>query len=65
MTQQHRSFWLFVYDVDAALLAAGLETLVTTNTIAHSSNAIDIAPLLIVPITFFLDSHSYIENVDQ
>lgn len=47
---------IFANGVDAVLLSAGLETLVTTNTIAHSSNAIDIAPLLIEPIEAFLNA---------
>ncbi|MBQ0721159.1 MAG: ribose-phosphate diphosphokinase [Gammaproteobacteria bacterium] len=41
---------IFVGGVDAQLLAAGLEELATTNTIVHSSNAMDITDLLLTPI---------------
>lgn len=41
---------IFANGIDAALMSAGLESLVTSNTIVHSSNAIDIAPLLVEPI---------------
>jgi ribose-phosphate pyrophosphokinase len=37
---------LFAEDADARIMAAGAAGLVTTNTIPHSSNQIDIAPLL-------------------
>ncbi|WP_169566432.1 ribose-phosphate diphosphokinase [Sneathiella limimaris] len=42
---------IFADNSDAKLLSSGIETLVTTNTIRHSSNAIDIAPLLVEPIS--------------
>lgn len=41
---------IFAEGVDADLLAAGVQSLVTTNTLAHPSNAIDITPLLVAPI---------------
>lgn len=41
---------IFSDGVDAALMSAGLRSLVTTNTIAHRSNAIDIGPLLLDPV---------------
>jgi ribose-phosphate pyrophosphokinase len=41
---------IFADNVDETLLSAGLSALVTTNTIAHSSNAVDISPLLLEPI---------------
>ena len=41
---------IFADGADAQLLAAGLDELATTNTIVHSSNAIDISPLLQVPV---------------
>lgn len=41
---------IFSDGADRQLLAAGLDELVTTNTIAHSSNGIDIASLLVAPI---------------
>lgn len=41
---------IFADGVDATLMSAGLESLVTSNTITHSSNVIDIAPLLVDPI---------------
>jgi ribose-phosphate pyrophosphokinase len=37
---------IFAADAHAALVAAGAAAVVTTNSIAHASNAIDIAPLL-------------------
>ncbi|MEH6542406.1 MAG: ribose-phosphate diphosphokinase [Porticoccaceae bacterium] len=52
---------IFADGVDAQLLAAGLEDLVTTNTIAHRSNAIDISELLVPPITQFLQD---LESLD-
>ncbi|MEJ2669679.1 MAG: ribose-phosphate diphosphokinase [Gammaproteobacteria bacterium] len=45
---------IFVEGVDAELRSAGLESLLSTNTITHSTNAIDVTPLLIDPITRFL-----------
>lgn len=41
---------IFADGADQALLDAGIASLVTTNTIAHSSNGIDIAPLLLEPV---------------
>ncbi|GAB3025519.1 ribose-phosphate diphosphokinase [Bowmanella dokdonensis] len=41
---------IFADGSDQMLLEAGLEQLVTCNTIAHSSNLIDISPLLVKPI---------------
>lgn len=41
---------LFADGVDRGLMTAGLESLITTNTIAHSSNKIDITSLLVEPI---------------
>lgn len=41
---------IFADGADSTLLAAGLEALVTTNTIAHRSNDIDITQLLVEPI---------------
>ncbi len=41
---------IFADGVDAQLLAAGLDELATTNTIAHPSNAMDMSPLLLEPI---------------
>lgn len=45
---------IFADGVDADLLSTGLESLVTTNTIAHQSNAIDITSLLITPVNIML-----------
>ncbi|MBV1891934.1 MAG: ribose-phosphate diphosphokinase [Gammaproteobacteria bacterium] len=41
---------IFADGADAQLLAAGLDELATTNTIVHSSNAMDISPLLQGPV---------------
>lgn len=41
---------IFADDSDRKLRSAGLEALVTSNTIGHDSNAVDIAPLLIEPV---------------
>lgn len=41
---------IFADGIDAQLMTAGLDELVTTNTIVHRSNALDIADLLILPI---------------
>ena len=41
---------IFADGADAQLLAAGLDELVTTNTIVHASNAMDISPLLLEPV---------------
>lgn len=54
---------IFADGADAALLSAGLASLVTTNTIAHGSNAIDIAPLLIDPIAAFLNANELAGDV--
>lgn len=45
---------IFAEGVDRHLMSAGLESLVTTNTIVHETNAIDIAPLLAPAISRFL-----------
>lgn len=45
---------IFADHADRMLLQAGLDRLVTTNTIPHSSNAIDITPLLVAPVVAFL-----------
>lgn len=49
---------IFADDVDSNLMEAGLESLVTSNTIVHPSNAIDITPLLIYPIVSCLTATS-------
>ena len=41
---------IFADGAEAQLLAAGLDELATTNTIVHSSNAMDISPLLQGPV---------------
>ncbi|MBV1930115.1 MAG: ribose-phosphate diphosphokinase [Porticoccaceae bacterium] len=41
---------IFADGIDAQLMSAGLDELVTTNTIVHRSNALDITDLLISPI---------------
>jgi len=41
---------IFADNIDKALLDAGLSALITTNTITHSSNALDVSPLLIEPL---------------
>ena len=41
---------IFADGVDVELLAAGLDELATTNTIVHTSNAMDISSLLLEPI---------------
>ena len=41
---------IFADGSDKMLLEAGLEQLVTSNTIAHASNHIDVSPLLVEPI---------------
>ena len=41
---------IFADGVDQKLLDAGLSALITSNTIAHSSNVVDISPLLIEPV---------------
>lgn len=45
---------IFADGVDTELLSSGLESLITTNTIVHRSNGIDIAPLLAEPVRKFL-----------
>ena len=47
---------IFAGDSDQALYEAGLNQLVTTNTVRHSSNAIDITPQLIPPVISLLKS---------
>ncbi|WP_323844280.1 ribose-phosphate diphosphokinase [Microbulbifer magnicolonia] len=46
---------IFADNSDRALMAAGLSQLVTSNTIPHSSNAIDITPQLITPVIDMLN----------
>jgi len=46
---------IFAEASDQYLLAAGLQSLVTTNTIPHSTNGIDISELLAPPIRHFLN----------
>jgi ribose-phosphate pyrophosphokinase len=41
---------IFADGVDQDLLNAGLSALITSNTISHSSNVVDISPLLIEPV---------------
>ncbi|WP_105188216.1 ribose-phosphate diphosphokinase [Pseudoalteromonas sp. T1lg48] len=41
---------IFADGVDVRLIAAGLSELITTNSITHPSNAVDIAPILAEPI---------------
>ena len=41
---------IFADGADIQLMATGLEALVTTNTIVHSSNAIDVTELLLAPV---------------
>lgn len=53
---------IFADGADRELLATGLDSLATTNTIVHDSNAIDIAPFLLEPIVAFLDACSGSEN---
>lgn len=45
---------IFADGVDQQLMGAGLEALVTTNTIVHHSNLIDVSELLIAPIEAYL-----------
>ena len=45
---------IFSDNVDKTLIDAGLSALITTNTIVHSSNSVDISPLLVEPIMAFL-----------
>lgn len=45
---------IFADGVDQQLIGAGLEALVTTNTIVHHSNLIDVSELLIAPIEAYL-----------
>ncbi len=47
---------IFADSVDKTLIEAGLTALITTNTIVHSSNAVDISSLLIDPIVNCLSS---------
>ena len=46
---------IFAEASDQYLLAAGLQSLVTTNTIPHSTNGIDVSELLAPPIRHFLN----------
>lgn len=46
---------IFSDNADSVLMAAGLSGLITTNTISHSSNAVDISDLIIEPVNSFLD----------
>jgi ribose-phosphate pyrophosphokinase len=46
---------IFADNVYVELLEAGLESLVTTNTIVHRSNAVDVTRLLLAPIKEFID----------
>ncbi len=45
---------IFANDIDEQLLAAGIDCLITTNTIPHRSNAVDIAGQLVGPVLSFL-----------
>lgn len=45
---------IFAEGVDMDLMSAGLESLVTTNTIVHHTNGIDMAPLLVTAVEAFL-----------
>ena len=47
---------IFADGVDQSLFDTGLTDLITTNTIVHSSNAVDISPLLVDPIVDCLSS---------
>lgn len=47
---------IFADHSDRALFDAGLSQLMTTNTIVHSSNAVDITPQLITPVMNLLQS---------
>lgn len=53
---------IFADGADYELLAAGLDSLATTNTIVHDSNAIDIAPFLLEPTVAFPNARSGSEN---
>lgn len=46
---------IFAEASDQYLLGTGLQSLVTTNTIAHSTNGIDVAELLVPPLKHFLN----------
>ena len=41
---------IFANDIDQVLLQSGLKQLITTNTIPHDSNRVEIADLLITPV---------------
>lgn len=45
---------IFADHAESELKAAGLEALITTNTIPHASNAVDVTSQLVEPITAFL-----------
>lgn len=47
---------IFADNVDKTLLDAGLSQLLTTNTIPHASNAIDVTPQLLPPLQNFLNA---------
>ncbi|WP_241505983.1 ribose-phosphate diphosphokinase [Parahaliea mediterranea] len=47
---------IFADGADEALMVAGVESLITTNTIPHASNAVDITALLVKPVMQFLRS---------
>lgn len=47
--------WHFAEASDTYLLGTGLQTLVTTNTVPHSSNEIDVSELLVPPVRHFLN----------
>ncbi|MCK5885383.1 MAG: ribose-phosphate diphosphokinase [Alcanivorax sp.] len=46
---------IFAEASDTYLLGTGLQTLVTTNTVPHSSNEIDVSELLVPPVRHFLN----------
>lgn len=41
---------IFANDIDQVLLQSGLTQLITTNTIPHRSNRVEIADLLVAPV---------------
>lgn len=51
---------IFADGVDTNLISAGLEALVTTNTIVHHTNAIDMAPLLVTAVEAFISETPHI-----
>jgi ribose-phosphate pyrophosphokinase len=48
---------LFAAGAEAALRSAGARRIVSSNTVAHSTNAIDVAPLLVAAMTPLLSSN--------